>query len=137
MRHLLVAEGLASAIEVDSAGTAAYHTGEKPDRRSAAAAWRRGVELVGRARQFRNQDWQQFDYVVAMDRANFDDLAEQAPKSLSSKLSLLLQFDSAAESGASVPDPYYGGEQGFDHVVDLCFAGCRGLLEHIRRQHRL
>lgn len=137
MRHLIVAEGLVSAIEVDSAGTAAYHTGEKPDRRSAAAARRRGVELVGSARQFRNQDWQRFDYVVAMDRANFDDLAGQAPKALGGKLSLLLQFDPASEPGASVPDPYYGGERGFDHVVDLCFAGCRGLLEHIRRGHRL
>lgn len=137
MRHLVVEQGLTSAIEVDSAGTAAYHTGEKPDRRSTAAALRRGVELVGRARQFRNQDWQHFDYVVAMDQANFDDLAAQAPKPVHGKLSLLLQFDPASESGASVPDPYYGGEQGFDHVVDLCFAGCRGLLEHIRRQHRL
>jgi protein-tyrosine phosphatase len=137
MRHLVVERGLASVIEVDSAGTAAYHTGEKPDRRSTAAALRRGVELVGRARQFRHQDWQQFDYVVAMDQANFDDLAARAPKALHSKLSLLLQFDPASESGASVPDPYYGGEQGFDQVVDLCFAGCRGLLEHIRHQHRL
>jgi protein-tyrosine phosphatase len=137
MRHLLAEQGLATAVEVDSAGTAAYHTGEKPDRRSAAAAQRRGVELVGRARQFLTQDWQRFDYVVAMDQANFDDLAEQAPRELRDRLSLLLQFDRDSKPGASVPDPYYGGEQGFDHVVDLCFAGCRGLIEHIRLQHRL
>jgi protein-tyrosine phosphatase len=130
-------QGLAASVEVDSAGTAAYHTGEKPDRRSTAAALKRGVELVGRARQFRSQDWQQFDYVVAMDQANFEDLVARAPQPSLSKLSLLLQFDPASQSGASVPDPYYGGEQGFDQVVDLCFAGCRGLLEHIRRQHGL
>lgn len=137
MRHLVAQQGLTEVVEVDSAGTAAYHTGEKPDRRSAAAALRRGVALVGRARQFTSRDWQRFDYVVAMDQANFDDLAEQVPKAERSKLSMLLQFDSGSKPGASVPDPYYGGEQGFDHVVELCFAGCGGLLEQIRRQHQL
>jgi protein-tyrosine phosphatase len=137
MRHLVAEQRLTAAVEVDSAGTAAYHTGEKPDRRSAAAALRRGVELVGRARQFRSQDWQRFDYVVAMDQANFDDLAAQVPEPRRGKLSMLLQFDPDSKLGASVPDPYYGGEQGFDHVVALCFAGCGGLLEHIRRRHQL
>jgi protein-tyrosine phosphatase len=137
MRHLVLGQGLQHVVHVDSAGTAAYHSGESPDRRSAAAALKRGVELVGRARQFRPDDWQQFDYVVAMDQANYDELAERAPHAHREKLSLLLQFDPASETGASVPDPYYGGNQGFERVLDLCFAGCQGLLQHIRERHGL
>jgi protein-tyrosine phosphatase len=72
-----------------------------------------------------------------MDRANFDDLAASVPAQSRDKLSMLLQFDSRSPPESSVPDPYYGGERGFDQVVELCFAGCGGLLAHIRRQHGL
>lgn len=137
MRHLVSEAGLAQAIEVDSAGTAAYHSGEAPDRRSAHAAQQRGVKLAGRARRFEREDWDRFDYVLAMDRSNYDDLAAQARAEQKAKLSLLRSFDPASPVGASVPDPYYGGERGFDHVVELCFAACHGLLEHIRREHRV
>jgi len=138
MRQLVSDAGLGDSISIDSAGTAAYHEGESPDRRSAGAALKRGVKLLGKARQFSDRDWQHFDYVVAMDRANFDDLVQRAPsKAWLSKLRLLLEFDPNSAPGASVPDPYYGGEGGFDLVLDLCFAGCRGLLTQIRETHQL
>lgn len=138
MRHLLEREGLSDRVEVDSAGTAAYHTGEPPDRRSQAAARRRGVELGGRARAFRTQDWQRFDHVLAMDLENLDDLRRTAPnEQVLSKLRLLRSFDASAAPNAPVPDPYYGGEQGFDDVLDMCERACRGLIEHLRKEHGL
>jgi protein-tyrosine phosphatase len=138
MRSVIEEAGLTHAIEVDSAGTAAYHEGEPPDRRSARAALRRGVTLSGRARQFRTEDWQRFDYVVAMDSSNHQDLFGQARTvEHKSKLYLLRQFDANSPKGASVPDPYYGGEEAFDHVVDLCFEACRGLAAHIQRANKI
>ena len=138
MRHLLQQAGLGEAVEVDSAGTAGYHSGEPPDRRARAAGQRFGVEVGGRARQFKRGDFQRFDYVLAMDRANYDDLAELAPDAAArSKLHLLRSFDPASSSGASVPDPYYGGDEGFDDVVRICLAACTPLLERLRREHGL
>lgn len=137
MRFLVQEAGLAAAIEVDSAGTAAYHSGEPPDRRSTRAALARGVTLSGRARQFQREDFERFDYVVAMDRSNFDELAAQVSGDRARKVHLLRSFDPESPEGASVPDPYYGGERGFAEVVELCFAGCRGLIEQIRREHAL
>jgi protein-tyrosine phosphatase len=135
MQHLIEAAGLADRIQVDSAGTIAYHAGEPPDARSRAAARRRGIELRGRSRGFRDTDWQRFDYVIAMDHENHRDLARTAPNGAKHKLSLLLRFDPDSPDDAPVPDPYYGGGDGFDRVLDLCEAGCRGLLEHIRLEH--
>lgn len=136
MRHLVQQAGLGHEIEVDSAGTAAYHAGEPPDRRAREAGRRRGVTVGGVARQFRKADWDRFDYVLALDRANFDDLRGSAPSQhVLSKLHLLRTFDSSSPKGASVPDPYYGGDDGFDEVLDLCHAACTGLLSHIRREH--
>lgn len=138
MRSLLVRAGLAEKVHVESAGTAAYHAGELPDRRSRAAAQARGVELSSRARQFTREDWERFDYVLAMDRANFEQLAKQAPDAAArAKLSLLLAFHPAAASGAEVPDPYHGGHAGFEEVLDLCEAACQGLLAQLRREHGL
>jgi len=135
MRHLLELEGLTAAVEVDSAGTAAYHSGEPPDRRATAAARARGVRVGGAARQFKASDWESFDYVLAMDRDNFDDLRRGAAPRHHDKLFLLRQFDPASPKHASVPDPYYGGDDGFEEVLDLCEAACRGLIAHLRRQH--
>jgi len=135
MRHLVERRGLSAKIEVDSAGTAAYHAGERPDARSRSAARARGIELRGRSRRFERSDWDRFDYVIAMDRDNYQDLARLAPPAARSKLSLLLRFDPESKGDASVPDPYYGEGDGFERVLDLCDAGCRGLLEHIRREH--
>ena len=123
-------------LQVDSAGTANYHTGEPPDRRTIAAARRRGYELAAlRARQVRSADFAQFDYILAMDRANLAEL-EQMERTLSrAQLGLFLEF--APESGTDeVPDPYYGGQEGFERVLDLCEAGARGLLGRLTRPKR-
>lgn len=137
MRHLVARAGLESVIEIDSAGTAAYHAGEAPDRRSRAAAAARGIPVGGTARQFRPEDWHRFDYVLAMDASNYEDLAQGAPAEQRSKLFLLRSFDPASPRGAGVPDPYYGGAEGFDEVIDLCEAACAALLEHLVKTHRL
>lgn len=138
MRRLVQEARLADRIEIDSAGTGAWHVGESPDRRARAAARARGFELRGRARRFVPEDWARFDYVLALDRENFADLEQNAPSlDARGKLSLLRAFDPSAPPNASVPDPYYGGEQGFDEVIDLCLAACRGLLELIVRERGL
>lgn len=137
MRHLVAQAGLSAHIEIDSAGTAAYHVGSPPDRRARAAAHKRGIDMGGRARQFQPEDWERFDYVLAMDRSNYEDLLAIAPDGASRKLHLLRSFDPESPPGASVPDPYYGGPEGFEEVLDLCEAACRHLLEHIQREHRI
>ena len=137
MRQLVEQAGLSDDIEVDSAGTGAWHEGEPPDPRSMAAGRRRGFALGGRARQFVPEDWQRFDYVLAMDRSNYDDLAASLPsRAFAGKLRLFRSFDPAAPAGASVPDPYHGTD-GFDLVIDQCIAACGPLLEHIKTEHRL
>jgi protein-tyrosine phosphatase len=137
MRHLVREAGLERAIEVDSAGTAAYHVGEPPDARSQAAALRRGIELGGRARRFEKRDFSRFEYVIAMDRENLEDLLELAPPEAEERVHLLRAFDPASPRGAGVPDPYYGGDRGFDDVVEIVLAGCRGLLADLRQRHGL
>ena len=138
MRHLVEKAGVGGAISVDSAGTAAYHAGESPDRRTRAAARRRGIEMTGRARQFKPSDWQAFDYVVAMDAENLRNLRAIAPDDGAlAKLHLLRSFDPQAPPNAPVPDPYYGGDEGFDEVLDLCEAACSGLLARVRREQGL
>lgn len=136
MQHLVEAAALTEHIELDSAGTGAYHVGERPDRRSAAAARQRGIELKGRARQFEAPDFDEFDYVVAMDASNLKDLTGlcRSPGDRA-KLSLLRDFDPDSPKGSSVPDPYYGGPGGFGEVLDICDAGCRHLLALLRREN--
>jgi len=122
------------ALQVDSAGTAAYHVGESPDRRSAAAAARRGIALRGAARQVVLEDFDRFDLLVAMDRSNRDALLAMAPDaSAAAKVRLLREYDpdAVAASDLDVPDPYYGGPNGFDDVLDIVGAGCRGLLDEL------
>lgn len=135
-RHLVAEAELQDRIHVDSAGTAAYHAGEPPDHRATQHAARRGIRLEGRARQFVAKDFQRFDYVLAMDAANFRELSRQARDDTArQRLYYCRDFDASSPRGASVPDPYYGGDAGFEEVLDLCEAACRGLLEHIRREH--
>jgi protein-tyrosine phosphatase len=137
MRDVVQRAGLSDRVEVDSAGTGDWHIGEPADPRSIAAAKRRGFELTGRARQFRAPDWNTFDYVIAMDRSNYDALRDSAPGSAAEKkLSLLRSFDPASPPNSDVPDPYYTRD-GFDEVIDLCIAACGPLLEHLRRTHGL
>ena len=138
LRHLLEKAGLEGAVEVDSAGTAGYHSGDPPDARARAAGRRFGVEVGGCARQFKHSDFERFDYVLAMDRTNFEDLTELTlDPSARQKLFLLRSFDPASPDGASVPDPYYGGDEDFDDVVRICLAACTPLLQRLRREHQL
>jgi protein-tyrosine phosphatase len=138
MRHLVNQAGLAHAIEVDSAGTTGFHTGELPDVRAHAAAKRAGIELAGRAREFVVTDFQRFDYVLAMDQSNYEHLAVLAAEvSAENKLALLRSFDPDSPEGASVPDPYYGTDEDFDDVVRICLTACKSLLERLQREHEL
>jgi low molecular weight protein-tyrosine phosphatase len=116
---------------VASAGTANYHVGEPPDRRTVAAARRRGYDLSAqRARQVSAEDFGRFDYVLAMDRANLAVLERLRPRGASAEVGLFLDF--APDSGfEEVPDPYYGGSEDFERVIDLCEAGARGILRGI------
>lgn len=135
MRHLVREAGLADRVTLDSAGTGDWHLGEPPDRRAAAAARRRGLELDHRAQLFRGDDFARFDLVVAMDGSNLSNLEAMAPTPAArDKLRLLRSFEPGAAPGAEVPDPYYGGPGGFDEVLDICEAACRGLLDHLRGQ---
>lgn len=127
MIHLVEQRGWSDRFEIDSAGTAGYRVGEPADHRSAQAARGRGVELPSRARQFVRADFERFDYVLAMDAANLDALKRMG----GDNVHLLRDFDPQSPRGSSVPDPYYGGDQGFEIVLDQCFAACAGLLEHL------
>ncbi|HWF99914.1 MAG TPA: low molecular weight protein-tyrosine-phosphatase [Steroidobacteraceae bacterium] len=124
------------ALEIDSAGTAGYHVGEAPDRRTRQAAARRGYDLSAlQARIVEPRDFGHFDLILAMDRENLRALQRQAPPQARERLRLFLEF--APETGISeVPDPYYGGPNGFEEVLDLIEAASRGLLEHLRGHPR-
>jgi low molecular weight protein-tyrosine phosphatase len=134
MRHLLAEEGLEDVIELDSAGTGGWHVGDPPDRRATAAARGRGIVLDGAARQVRPDDFEDFDLILVADRDNLRDMLAIAPPGTERKVRLLREFDPGSEGAPDldVPDPYYGGERGFEDVLDLVEAACRGLLDQIR-----
>jgi len=134
-RHLVEKEGLSHLIMTDSAGTIAYHVGEQPDRRARETAAKRGVDLSDlRARKARAEDFEAFDYLIAMDYANYNDLLEISPPGREERLHLFLDF-APQRSEEEVPDPYYGGVAGFDRVFDLVEDAAHGLLQHIRERH--
>jgi len=138
MRRLLEAERLTAQVQIDSAGTGDWHVGSPPDRRASAAARRRGIELTGRARRVTRKDFERFDYLIVMDSSNRNDLLQLAPDAASrAKVELLRNYDPASPRDADVPDPYYGEGDGFETVLDICDAACRGLLQHIRENHQV
>ncbi len=161
MRALVREAGLEDEVEIDSAGTGGWHVGSPPDARARAAARARGIALEGAAREVRSEDFQDFDLLIAMDRSNLRALRQLAPSEAARfKVRLLREFDPASarvagSPGANgrepdprarasgragpaspqdldVPDPYYGAAGGFEEVLDLVQAACRGLLERIR-----
>ncbi|KAF0114404.1 MAG: protein-tyrosine phosphatase [Rhodospirillaceae bacterium] len=125
--------GLLERIEVDSAGIDDWHVGDGPDARAVAAARRRGIDIsVLRARQVERADFSRFDLILAMDRGHLSALTRSCPRGSVDRLRLFLSF--APESGdGDIPDPYYGGPEGFERVLDMIEAGTKGLLAHIRR----
>ena len=130
-RHLVAEAGLADRFVVDSAGTGAWHEGERADPRSIQVAAAHGVTLDGRARQIREEDVRTFDVVVAMDRDNLAVLQEvSSAAGGTARLHLLRAFDPTAD-GDEVPDPYYGGPQGFEKVYRMVHAACEGLLREL------
>lgn len=132
---LVIDQGLSHRIEVDSAGTHAYHVGEPPDPRARETAQRRGIDLSGqRARQAVSEDFELFDYLLAMDEANHRALLGLCPPGFEHRLQLLMDY--APQLGRrEVPDPYYGGANGFEAVFDMVDEAARGLLDAIRRDH--
>ena len=134
-RALVERQELGQQIAVDSAGVGAWHIGSPPDRRAQAAARQRGIDLAGqRARQAKAGDFQRFDYILAMDAQNHSDLAGLCPPGEEHRLHRFLDF--APElSRRDVPDPYYGGGDGFNIVLDMIEAASEGLLAHIRENH--
>ncbi|MEX1181931.1 MAG: low molecular weight protein-tyrosine-phosphatase [Gemmatimonadota bacterium] len=135
LRELATRERVAARLDVDSAGTSAFHTGDSPDPRTLEVALRRGVRLEHAARQVTEIDLRRFDYIIAMDANNLEKierLAEYAGGG--AEVHLLREFDETAVGARDVPDPYFGGERGFEDVHDMVERACEGLLRHIREQ---
>lgn len=129
----LKSAGLDRQVTVDSAGTAAWHTGNPPDKRSQQAALKRGYDISNlKARQVQPEDFLHFDLILAMDKSNLDDLKAIAPKHAKAQLSLYLQRYGLAYN--EVPDPYYGGEEGFELVLNLLEEAGSHLLDEVRER---
>jgi len=127
--------GLKDKIAIDSAGTHAYHIGEPPDPRAQKSALARGIDISQlRARRAIEADFEQFDYVLAMDLDNLKNLRAICPAQHVNKLSLFLEYASYADV-KEVPDPYYGGPMGFERVLDMVEDAAKGLLQNILEQH--
>ena len=136
LRALAAREAPELPLEVDSAGTAGYHVGEPPDPRTQRAAARRGYDLTAlRARVVEPADFERFDLILAMDEENLRVLRRRAPPHAHERLQLLLEFKSDAAT-RDVPDPYYGGPNGFEEVLDLVEGAARGLIAHLRERSR-
>ena len=135
--HLLKQEGLEKRIECDSAGTIDYHTGASPDARMRGAARERGIQLSSVARQIAIEDLDMFDLVLCMDDDNFEYVEHLAGDSKHrARIRLFCEFVSDSDA-REVPDPYHGGADGFDDVMDLIEDGCANLLEYVRKKNGL
>ncbi|MGB3200441.1 MAG: low molecular weight protein-tyrosine-phosphatase [Nodosilinea sp.] len=131
MNHLIAQRQLGDAVVCDSAGTASYHVGHSPDRRMTQAAKAKGIDLIGRARQFEVADFERFDHILAMDQQNYRDIAALDPASqYADKVHLMCDF-CRTHSDREVPDPYYGGPEGFAYVIELLLDACEGFLDHL------
>jgi protein-tyrosine phosphatase len=135
MRKLIENEGLSAHIEVDSAGTSAYHEGEPADGRMIGFAKERGYDLTSRSRPFRApQDFQNFDYILTMDSRNFQDVSDEDPRQeFASKVVPLTQY-CRVHKAREVPDPYYQGDVGFQLVLDILEDACANLLTELKKE---
>lgn len=135
-RGLVREAGLEHAVEIDSAGTSDYHEGDRADPRTIEVARRRGIELTSRSRPVTEADVEQFDYLVVMDASNLRDVRRLAgPIRPDARIHRLREFDPEAAGDLDVPDPYYGGEDGFVLVQEIVERACAGLLAHLRAEH--
>jgi protein-tyrosine phosphatase len=126
--------GRDAEFEIDSAGTIGYHQGSPPDPRMSDALRRRGFRITGKARQIKPQDLESFDLIVTMDESNLSDVRNLDPSGRHhGKIRPLVGFCSSHDD-PRVPDPYYGGQRGFEHVIDLLIDGCEGILREFKRQ---
>jgi protein-tyrosine phosphatase len=134
-RHIVQQNGLGSLIHTDSAGTHAYHVGNPPDQRAQQTARGRGIDLSDlRARKVEGRDFENFDYVLAMDKDNHYMLSEICPIGYEDRLFMFMDFAPNLPH-QEVPDPYYGGQRGFEDVFDMVEEASRGLLGHIQKHH--
>lgn len=135
MKKIVEQENMENDIYVDSAGTGAWHVGEPADGRMKRHAIKRGYNLTSVARQFEKEDFEKFDYIVAMDKQNFRDIISKDPATkYRSKVSMMTDYCRTTNVD-EVPDPYYGGPQGFERVLDILEDACQGLLEKIKQEH--
>lgn len=131
MNGLITKNNLQDRITCDSAGTIAYHSGEPADTRMKSHAVKRGYDLTSIARQIKQFDFDRFDYIIAMDSENYNNiLSLDSEVKYKNKVSMMLEYATQYDD-TDVPDPYYGGEQGFEYVLDLLEDACLGLLKHI------
>lgn len=132
-RHHVKEAGVDHMIEVDSAGTHAYHIGDPPDHRAQNTALQRGYKMYDlRARAVQSNDFEEFDYILAMDKENLTLLQQRSPQQHISKIQLFMQYGRNADADIEVPDPYFGGSQGFELVLDMVEEASQGLLAHLR-----
>lgn len=131
-RHHVKNAGVDHLIEVDSAGTHAYHIGNPPDERSQRTALKRGYKMDDlRARAVESDDFDEFDYILAMDKENLQLLLQRSPHHHHGKIHLFMKYGESYEDDTEVPDPYFGGHQGFELVLDMVEEASEGLLKHL------
>jgi len=133
-KKMLHDEGLTTKFYVDSAGTSAYHLGDQPDYRSCQVAEKHGITLSHEAKQLSFSDLHTFHYIIAMDNNNYRGI--KALGEAKGQVILMRDFDTQ-EQGKDVPDPYYGGIEGFEDVYQICYRSCKNLLEYIKKEQEL
>ena len=138
-RHLVAQDGLSDRFEIDSAGTSGWHAGEKPDHRMRQTAKKHGLSLEDqRSRQFEVSDFEAFNYILAMDSSNLSNIRQlqSQPAHQQAKVELMRNYD-LLESNPNVPDPYYGGQNGFEEVYEILLRSNRELLDQLKKHHAL
>jgi protein-tyrosine phosphatase len=137
-KSLVAKEGLEDRISTASAGVGSWHIGEPPDARMMKTAHKNGIVLNSRARQFQKNDFRNTDLILAMDESNLQALEQMSPSlDARQKLFLFRSFDQEHQGDLNVPDPYYGGEGGFDHVFEIVDRTCPRILEFIKDRSEL
>ena len=134
--HLIQEQGIAHHFEVDSAGTSGYHAGERADSRMRETARNHGANLPSRSRRVVPNDFDHYDYIIAMDRSNLRNLEAMAPPTYHAQLVMMRDYDPNPGDG-NVPDPYYGGQQGFENVYEMLLRANERFLNHLRTESQV